>query len=210
MAVLSSGSATTALGSAVAKLQAVIAPDTESVAVDIGSEPASASVLRDAAAAGLVVAITYTSLGSGETTTRDIEPWAVFSTLGNWYVAGHCRRAGAERVFRLDRMRDVVATNDTFDPPEMSSVPEVHYSPSVDDVTARISLTPAAAWVADYYPVSIVSDNADARVIDFSATDPKVTARLLLRLGNTATLVSGREVAAATETLRQRITARYE
>ncbi len=209
MAVLSSGSAPPALDSAVAKLQAVIAPDTESVTVDIGSEPEVASVLREAALAGRVVAITYTALGSGETTTRDIEPWAVFSTLGNWYVSGHCRRADAERVFRLDRMRDVVATSDTFDPPDVSPAPEVRYSPSVDDVTARISLTPAAAWVADYYPVSIVSDGPDARVIDFSAADPKVTARLLLRLGRTASLLSGPEVAAATETLRRRITARY-
>jgi len=209
MAVLSSDSAPPALASAVAKLQAVIAPDSESVTVDIGSEPEMASMLRSAAVAGRVVTITYTALGSGETTTRAIEPWAVFSTLGNWYVSGHCRRADAERVFRLDRMRDVVETSETFDPPEVSPAPAVHYSPSVDDVTARISLTPAAAWVADYYPVSIVSDGPDTRVIDFSAADPMVTARLLLRLGDTASLVSGPEVATATETLRDRITARY-
>jgi len=209
MAVLSSGSAPPALGSAVAKLQGVIAPDAESVTVDIGPEPATASALREAAIAGHVVGITYTAIGSGETTARDIEPWAVFNTLGNWYVSGHCRRAGAERVFRLDRIRDMAGTGDSFDPPESPSTPEVRYSPSVDDVTARISLSPAAAWVADYYPVSIVSDSPDSRVIDFSATDPMVTARLLLRLGNTASLVSGAEVAAATDGLRKAITARY-
>ena len=209
MAVVSSGSAPPALGSAVTKLQTVIAPDAESVTVDIGSEPETVSVLREAAVAGRVVAITYTAIGSGETTTRDVEPWAVFNTLGNWYMSGHCRRAGAERVFRLDRIRDLADTDDSFDPPELSPTPEVRYSPSVDDVTARILLTPAAAWVADYYPVSVVSDGPDGRVVDFSATDPMVTARLLLRLGSTASLVAGAEVAAATETLRKAITARY-
>jgi len=209
MAVLSSGSGPPALASAVAKLQAVIAPDAESVAVDIGSEPELASLLRGAAGDGIVVNITYTALGSGDTTRRDIEPWAVFSTLGNWYVSGHCRKADAERVFRLDRIRDATATAQSFDVPETPPVPEVRYSPSVDDVAARIRLDPTASWVAEYYPVSIVSDKPDARVIDFSATDPMVTARLLLRLGATATLLSGDEVAAVTEDLRKRIVARY-
>ena len=209
MAVLSFGSAPPALESAVAKLQAVIAPDTESVTVDIGSEPELASLLREAANDGTVVTITYTALGSGDTTQRDIEPWAVFSTLGNWYVSGHCRRADAERVFRLDRIRDAAATNHRFEVAESSPVPEVRYSPSVDDVTARIRLGPTATWVAEYYPVNIVSDDPEARVIDFSATDPMVTARLLLRLGTAATLVAGDEVATATDDLRDRILTRY-
>lgn len=209
MAVLSSGSGPPALESAVGKLQRAIAPDAESVAVDLGSEPDSAALLREAASAGRVVNLTYTSLGTGETTKRDIEAWAVFSTLGNWYVSAWCRRADAERVFRLDRIRDLQITDDTFIPPEAPPAPEVRYSPSVDDVTARISLTAASSWVADYYPVSIVSDGPAERVVDFSASDPMVTARLLLRLGKTASLVAGEEVAAATEELRELISTRY-
>lgn len=210
MAVISSGSAPAALSSAVAKLQSVIHSDPDSVTVDIGSEPDYAPMLRRAAIAGTVVAITYTAIGSGETTTRDIEPWAVFSTLGNWYVNGHCRRAEAERLFRMDRIRDASETDHTFEPPQQPSTPEVRYSPSVDDVTARISLGPAASWVSDYYPVGLVSEGPDGRIIDFSAADPMVTARLLLRLGSTASLVSGEAVAEATESLRRRITARYQ
>ena len=135
MAVLSSGAAPPALNSAVKKLQSVIAPDAESVTVDIGSEPEIAATLREAASVGRVVTITYTAIGSGETTIRDIEPWGVFSTLGNWYVNGHCRRADSDRVFRVDRIRDLVETTNTFDPPSASSTPEIRYSPSVDDVT---------------------------------------------------------------------------
>ena len=210
MAIISAESATPALTTAVAKLQAVIDADDEAVSVDIGAEPEAAAALRRAAMGGNVVTITYTALGSGETTVRDVEPWAVFSTLGNWYVNGHCRRAAAERVFRIDRIREVVVGEERFDPPAVSPEAEVRYSPSVDDVTARIELSPAAAWVANYYPVSVVSDTEAGRVVDFSATDPMVTARLLLRLGNAARLVSGSEVESATRTLKERILARYE
>ncbi len=210
MAIISAESATPALTTAVAKLQAVIDADDDAVSVDIGAEPEAAAALRRAATTGNVVTITYTALGSGETTVRDVEPWAVFGTLGNWYVSGYCRRAAAERVFRIDRIREVVVGEERFNPPAVSSEAEVRYSPSVDDVTARIELSPAAAWVADYYPVSVVSDTEAGRVVDFSATDPMVTARLLLRLGNAARLVSGSEVESATRTLQERVLARYE
>ena len=210
MAVLSAGAAPEALRSAVDKLQRVIAPDAESVTVDIGSEPESAAVLRSAVTSGSVVTITYTSLGSGETTTRDVEPWAVFSTMGNWYLSGHCRKADAERVFRLDRIRDLTVTNQDFDRPTATPAPEVRYSPSVEDVTAMIRLSPAAAWVADYYPVTVLDDGPDGKLVEFSATDPMVTARLLLRLGSTAELAGGDEVATAAADLRARIAARYQ
>lgn len=210
MAVLSSGSAPPALESAVEKLQRAVAPDLDAVSVELGAEPAEAAVLRQAAASGEVITITYTSLASNETTTRDIEPWAVFSTLGNWYVSGHCRRANDERLFRLDRIRDVTPTDERFAPPEERPELRVSYSPSVDDVTARIRLSPSASWVADYYPVSTVSDTDGERVVDFSTRDPAVAARLLLRLGDTASLVDGREVADALEDLRDRILSRYQ
>jgi proteasome accessory factor C len=210
MAVLSAGAAPDALRSAVDKLQRVIAPDAESVTVDIGSEPESAIVLRSAVTSGAVVTITYTSLGSGETTTRDVEPWAVFSTMGNWYLNGYCRKAQAERVFRLDRIREIAVTDERFDRPAVPPSPEVRYSPSVEDVTATIRLSPAAAWVADYYPVTVLEDGPEGKLVEFSATDPLVTARLLLRLGSTAQLTTGDEVAAATSDLRERIATRYQ
>lgn len=210
MAVLSSGSAPPALHTAVEKLQNAIAPDPDAVSVDIGSEPVVAHELRAAVNDSRVVSLTYTSLSSGETTNRDVEPWSVFSTLGNWYVSGFCRRADAERVFRLDRIRSVETLDETFTAPAAAPDPVVRYSPSVDDVTARIELSPAASWVSDYYPVGLVSDTPESRVIDFSTRDPLVAARLLLRLGSTARLVDGDEVAAATDDLRKRLLARYE
>lgn len=209
-AVMASSAAPPALGSAVEKLRAVIAPTDGALAVDLGPEPGHVDTLRTAARDGRVVRIEYTSLGTGETTERDIEPWTVFSSLGNWYVNGHCRLAEAERLFRLDRIRSLSATPDEFEPPTTAHVPERLYSPSADDVHAVIELEPAAAWVAEYYPVTIVEREGDGLVIDFASSEPRVIARLLLRLGGDARLREGDEVAAATRDLRERILARYE
>lgn len=208
MALSSSGAAPEALGSAVAKLAAVLVPDDGTLAVGLPAPPDLVAPLSRAAAGGEVVRLTYTSLGRGTTTVRLVEPWRVFSTLGNWYLSGHCRLAGGERVFRVDRIREVSPTGERFAPPAEPPPAEVRYAPGADDVSALIRLGPGAEWVADYYPVEPVGGER-GRVVRFSASDPAVTARLLVRLGGRADLLEGPEVAAAAADLRARIRRRY-
>jgi proteasome accessory factor C len=165
--------------------------------------------LRSAAADGTVVGISYSSIATGRETERDVEPWSVFTTLGNWYLTAYCRLAEAERVFRVDRILEATPTAARFDPPERPPPPVVEYTPGVDDVRAVLRLGPGAGWVAEYYPVEEIERSADSQTVAFSAADAKVAARLLLRLGDRAHLVDGDEVAEATEELRNRILARY-
>lgn len=207
MALTSTGQAPPALERAVDKLAAVVAPDVDdALFVDLaGAEPTLLDVFRTSAREHRVVDLTYTSLGSGATTRRLVEPWSVFSSLGNWYVSAFCRMAGAERVFRIDRVRDALLTDATFDPPAEVPPPEVRYTPSEDDVRAVIRLGPSARWVAEYYPVETIDEN----VVSFSASDPAVAARLLLRLGSSAELLEGPEVRERLDDHRRRILARY-
>jgi proteasome accessory factor C len=209
MAVLSSGQAPPALESGVKKLQRLLLPDSEEALVVDLAEPELVGVLRSAAAAGEVVDIVYTALSSGATTQRSIEPWTVFSTMGNWYVTAHCRLAADERVFRIDRVREAIPTGETFEPPLEPPPPVVRYSPAVDDVYGTIRLGPAAQWITEYYPVELLESADDGSVVRFSASDPRVVARLLLRLGDAAELIDGDEIAAAVAELRSRILERY-
>lgn len=210
MAVMSSGQAPAALSSGVDKLQRLLLPDAESALVVDLAEPELVGELRQAASDGAVVHIVYTALGSGATTERDIEPWTVFSTMGNWYVAAYCRLAAGERVFRIDRIQEAEPTGESFEPPAEPPPPVVRYSPGVDDVEATIRLSAAARWISEYYPLEVVTDDGDTTVVQFSASDPLVVARLLVRLGNTAELIDGPEVAEALAGLRSRILSRYE
>lgn len=207
MALTSTGQAPPALERAVSKLSAVLVPDAEesfSVELAVGSD--LVDTLRRGAVDHQVIDIVYTALGSGETKTRAIEPWSVFSALGNWYVSAHCRTAAAERVFRVDRIRTATLTEERFDPPDEIPPPVVRYTPSEDDVRATIRLGPHARWVAEYYPITELDDDG---TVGFSASDARVVARLLLRLGKDAELIDGDEVAADLEGLRERILLRY-
>jgi proteasome accessory factor C len=208
-ALQSSGQGSPALESAVDKLQAVVLPGAEeSVAVEL-PEPPLVGELREAADRGLVTHIEHASVATGELTTRDIEPWVVFSTLGNWYVSAWCRMKEGERVFRLDRIRTATPTGETFEPNEDPPAQEVRYTPNEDDTQVTIRLSESAAWVAEHYPVDVDEHGDGTMTIRLSVSDPAVAARLLLRLGDSAELIEGESIAEAVVELRTRILARY-
>lgn len=211
MALASTGQAPPALERAVDKLMAVLLPDgSDALAIHL-TEPEFVGELRRAAAHGEVTHIVYTALAGDVTTERDIEPWSVFSTMGNWYVTAHCRLAEDQRVFRIDRIRSVAATGETFQPPREPPPPVVSYTPGPDDIRALIRLGPRSRWVVDYYPVEIVDDQGEGGdlTVRFSTSDATVAARLLLRLGTDAELVDGAEVGEVVADLRTRIRRRY-
>ncbi|MDP3985126.1 MAG: WYL domain-containing protein [Acidimicrobiia bacterium] len=211
LALIASGQAGPELESAVEKLTRSLLPEEESriLDVDLAGEPELVGRFRRAAANGSVLEMIYTSLARDETTTREIEPLTVFSSMGNWYVQAHCRLAGDRRLFRIDRIRQLTETGEVFDPPKERPVPEVRYTPSADDIRCRLELDAPARWVAEYYPVEVVHDDGQRLVVDFSVGDPSVAARLLLRLGPHARLIEGPELRASLEKLRTRLLELY-
>jgi proteasome accessory factor C len=209
MAIIGSGQASPDLRKAVDKLTRALMPDAgQAIDVDVSGDSENLAVLKTAAAEQLVTRITYRSLGKETETVREIEPWALVSTLGNWYVQGFCRLVDAERVFRVDRIRAIEVLDERFERPTSLTEPEIAYTPSDEDVVARIRLTPAARWVLDYYPVDVVKETKTGTEIRFSSPDAEIPARLLLRLGDEGRLVEGDEVraraSAIAETLRDR------
>lgn len=210
-ALISTSQAPEVLEQAVGKLASALGIDRdEAIVVDLAGESPLVNVLRQGVSEARAVELTYTSLGKGETRERIVEPWSVFSTLGNWYLSGFCRTAEGERVFRVDRIQQAQLTDQTFIPPAEPPPPEVRYTPSEDDVRATIELGERARWVAEYYPVEVLSDSGSEMVIEFSAADASVAARLLLRLGTDARLITGTETEAALNDLRTRILTRYQ
>jgi predicted DNA-binding transcriptional regulator YafY len=211
MTVLGSGEGSPALESAVSKLSRVVMPDADtSLTVDVLDQSQNVGVLRDAATDGKVVHIVYRSVGREETTERDVEPWSVFTTLGRWYLLGHCRLVDGQRTFRVDRIKELEVLDETFEPPDTVPEPGVGYSPSQDDVTCVIDLAPPARWVLDYYPVEVIRETSRTTRIRFHSPDAEVPARLLLRLGSDGRLVEGGEVAGRLSEIAESLLARYQ
>ena len=65
-----------------------------------------------------LVEIEYQKEMEAQTSTRLIEPYTLERQLPNWYVHTWDRTSGAERSFRLDRMRSAKLTREKFEPRE--------------------------------------------------------------------------------------------
>jgi len=96
-------------------------------------------ILNDGINNRRVVEIEYQKEGEDSPTHRVIEPFYIERELPYWYVHAFDRTRGAQRSFRLDRMRSAILTDETFEPrpgsqPERlrgATIARVWYSPEI-------------------------------------------------------------------------------
>jgi proteasome accessory factor C len=192
------------------KLAAAMGVDAgEAVEIELGPVADDLLVTLRAAAAGhRQVEIDYYSFGRDERAQRIIDPYAVFSAGGQWYVSGWCHRVDDERMFRVDRIASATPLASTFAPPKQA--PELAaYRPSPDDPRVTLELEPSARWVAEQYPVEKVEEVGGGRLrVTLAASQPAWLERLLLRLGRRATVVEGDAAMAASAA--RRLLLRYQ
>jgi proteasome accessory factor C len=136
-------------------------------------------------------------------TERDVDPWALLLSEGRWYLVGWCHRVNDERIFRVDRMRQVTQLDDAAQIPDdfdLSQYQSVYFE-SDDAMTVTLDIAPRANWVCDYYPLlsQEVLDDGWIR-IRLKAGGMAWLERLLLRLGPEARIVEP-------ESLRKRLKA---
>lgn len=70
------------------------------------------ATLAEAAEAHEKVRVVYHTGSTGQTSERLIHPLELSNRHGVSYVVAFCERAGAERVFRLDRIREAIPTGE--------------------------------------------------------------------------------------------------
>ena len=201
------------LDGAVAKLETLLGSDaTSPVALDLDAPGAEhLDTLSDAIGGERVVTITYRSASKAEVTTRDVEPWAVRYATGAWYLQGWCRLAGAPRDFRLDRIRSAQVRDDAPTHPRNDDPPPPVYRPDAADPAVVLDLEPTAWWVTEW-----VAADADERIgettrrITFRVDTLDWAARLALRLGTAATVVSPPALRARVAQLAAAVLTRYD
>ena len=197
------------LARGLAKLAAALGVEEEVLDVALGPAPPDAlAALQEAAAAHRQVEVEYYAYGRDEHTRRVIDPYLVYSAQGQWYVTGFCHLAGADRLFRVDRVGEATVLDSTFTPPAAPEPPPV-FRPAPGDPLVVLDLEPAAAWAASQYPTASVTDlGGGRRRVALWVAGEAWLARLLLRLGSDACLVEGDGTAAAGAA--GRILARYK
>lgn len=203
------------LARGLAKLAEVLGVE-PGAAVDVRLPSTSVDVLRTIQAGAREhrsVDVEYYGYGRDEVTRRRIDPVHLFADEGFWYVLAHCHLAGAERVFRLDRVRSAVPTDESFAPPEPAPGVQL-FAPGDSAPRVTLDLAAEARWVAEQYPVDDVEELPDGGLrVRLAVSGLPWLERLLLRLGPAATVVAaeglGDDPAALAPAAARRLLARY-
>jgi proteasome accessory factor C len=172
------------------------------------------ATLNAALSAGRRVHLRYYVPGRDEETERDVDPMRLLVVDGRTYLEGWCRRAEGVRLFRLDRVLAVDVLDLPAEVPDEAEPVDVDaglFRASPSDVLAELELTPAARWVAEYYPCESVTELPEGRLrIGLRTPDTTWVRRLVLRLGEDARVVAPAALAAEVRSVATEALALYD
>jgi proteasome accessory factor C len=180
------------LARGLAKLGRLLGIDEDdAVAIQLGTaQRETIEVLRRGVDEQRAARIDYYAFGRDEWTERVVEPWQLFAEAGQWYLSAWCRRAGGERLFRVDRVRRADLLDEGFTRPSRPAEAGL-YHPGASDPRVVLDLAPEAGWVLEQYLHEDVEQLAEGWVrVRLAVSAAPWLERLLLRLGPSARLVA--------------------
>ena len=150
-----------ALETALGKLSAVLPPQERERLARLGNTvdatsaaPKELAALHHAIAESREVTFDYFTQGRGDTEARRVIPLELLSHRGAWYLNAFCHSRRDERLFRLDRLRNLVLTDTRFTakPRQPSRIPDP--SQGRGEVVVRFTAT-AAPYVKERFGGSV-------------------------------------------------------
>jgi proteasome accessory factor C len=187
-----------ALRSALDKIAGVLGPEALgalTVAVEDPGHGGPLDAVRRAMDRSEEIEIDYYSASRDELTSRRVDPEQLFSALGNWYVVAWDHHADAERLFRVDRVREVRPTGQRFEPRGLVGRGRELYTMGDEDIRVRLRLAPRARWVAEYYVVDEAAERNGTVEVTLPTKDLAWVAKLVLRLGGEVEVLEPPELA---------------
>lgn len=174
-------------------------------------DPATTSALVAASVGRRQVRITYAS-ESGSTWPDVTDPWAVVVRHSRWYLLCRSHRSDAVRTYRIDRIREVVELDDSFEPPSdldpVSSLEE-HLGVGWEFATRVViegSVEEAQRWV--HPAMGALTRHTDGCVLVGSTSNPTMYAReWLARIPLPFRVEGGAELVATTRTVAAQLAA---
>ncbi|ASW55064.1 protein pafC [Plantactinospora sp. KBS50] len=171
------------------------------VAVGLPGDGERLESLRGSVQRGRALRITYYTPTRDETTERTVDPLRVVMVGGRAYLEAWCRRAGAVRLFRADRIDALTELPEPAQAPPQAQPVDLSAgifrpSPELPLVTLRVGRP--ARWITEYYPCeSVRRGTGDGWLVDLRVTDLGWARRFVLGLGPDVTVVHPPELAVA-------------
>lgn len=140
------------------------------------------ALVRQAVAESRAISCSYIN-SSGEVSNREIEPLLLESRESNWFVRGFCRSNNEQRVFRLDRMRQIELLDVFEERPIAAADSSQIYQVRETDTEVLFEVQPEAfGLIADYKPEYEISGNKAVQV-KISIGELETLGRIVARYG---------------------------
>ncbi len=173
------GVADGALQRGLAKLEAQLGGG---VVVDLEAPP-MLDELRSALDDRAQLRIDYYSASRDAASTRVVDPWALRSADGHWYLVAHCHQAADRRVFRVDRIDRVERTGEAVPPDSVDPRPDEPIAPGAEAPHARIRMPASQRWLLDTVVVSELVEDGDHVEVVLPVSGPTFLGQLVMRSG---------------------------
>ena len=152
--------------SAIAKIEAAAGSAEPAGAQSGTEESAAAAAVRAAVHDQRALALEYHSASRDAVSRRVVDPIRVLLVGDQSYLEAWSREAEGVRLFRFDRILDAEVLDEPAAPPRPAVDAPPHTAlfdadPSLPSATLRIS--PAAAWMLEYFPMRVVAELPDGR-----------------------------------------------
>jgi proteasome accessory factor C len=145
--------------------------------------------------------ITYYAATRDETTERVVDPMRVLVAEGHAYLEAWCRRAGAVRLFRVDRIDAMTELDEPSAPPPQARPTDLTdgvFLPTTDQPLITLRVGRGGRWITEYYPCEkVVEESAEHWLVALRAADLSWARRLVLGLGPAVTVVAPDELVEA-------------
>ena len=188
----------------------------DGAALDVRLETGSSEhlqTLQRGVAENRELELDYFSATRGDLTNRTVRPWGLVAAVGRWYLVAWDTSVDDERMFRVDRIKKVKATDATFDPPADFDASRYRgaFVERGEEQTFSFEISPRAAkWFTDYYPIKSETELDDGwNRVEMVTSGTRWPAILLLRLGPDARNAEPDSVAEAAARLADAIAARH-
>jgi proteasome accessory factor C len=185
------------------------------VAVSVDAREEALAVVRKGLERKRALHLRYYVPTRDERTERTVDPMRLLLVDGRWYLEAWCRRAEGVRLFRLDRVDDVVVLEERAAPPPQAHERDVDngiYQPDPSSPAVRLRVSRSARWVADYYPVDSVApvdDPPGGLALTVRTQDLAWARRLVASLGGEALVDEPADLAAQVAADARAALARY-
>ncbi|UPK73108.1 WYL domain-containing protein [Nocardioidaceae bacterium SCSIO 66511] len=206
-----------AIESALAKLESAAGDGAAAAsAIEVHVEDVSNDVkntVTEGIARGRRMHLSYLVPSRDEQTERDVDPLRLVTGEGRPYLEAWCYRADDVRLFRLDRVTDIRLLDEPVADHDVAArdLSAGLFQPDPDSPRAVIDLSPAAHWIAEYYPNDSIEERPDGvlRVV-MRVGDLAWLRRLLLRQGGSAVVLEPDSLAVEVGTQAREALAAYQ